>query len=102
MIVSTLALSIFALVIAILAFVLGYLVGKHYTDKKYKKQISNALTTETEHKPNPVKFLQTFEEVLNDVDDENDDNLDYQQRLKEPFTGDLDLSGDTYFRHTVK
>ena len=95
MIVSTLALSIFALVIAILAFVLGYLVGKHYTDKKYKNNISNALTTETP-KPNPVHFLQTFEEVLDDVENED---IEYEkQLLNEHFSGNLDLSAGTIYK----
>ena len=83
-----------SLVIAILAFVLGYLVGKHYTDKKYKTVISNTLIEE--HKPNPVKFLQTFEEVLDDVEDED---IEYEkQLLNEHFSGNLDLSAGTIYR----
>lgn len=94
--------------------IIGFVIGLHKAEKKNEKQeydkgwldcdkyyqknyhlipIPEMLDDlydeynayENEEKPNPVEFLQDFENFLDTVPDEN----------PEPFTGNIKLSGDT-------
>lgn len=146
--VSTLAISIFALIIATLSFALGLLIDKQIIlnkvetdsfEKGYNKCSSNHINwndvnfkrgyyegfesgwdkkemrirqnydlipidemTETlsGSTPNPKQFLDTFEDILNDVPDED---IEYEkQLLNEHFSGNIQLSAGTPNREEIK